>query len=173
MRARLLVLAGIVLACATATVRAQSESKSSSSQASPTPPETPTLQSTPAPEATPTPESTLTPRATPAKKPVKAITLKGCLQESNLGTDVYTLVDSKGGTTYRVSGADVRPHVGHRVQIVGGLIPSPNVAAQAGAIDPVKAAIAGTGEHAAGPGNVHLELRVTHVQPLAGACGQP
>ena len=86
---------------------------------------------------------------------------------------MYTLVDSKGETTYRVSGTDVRPHVGHRVQIVGGLIPSPNVAAQAGAIDPVQAAIAGTGEHAAGPGSVHLELHVARVQPLTGACGQP
>jgi hypothetical protein len=173
MRAHRFVLAGIVLACATATVGAQNESKPSSSQASPTPGTTPAPQSTPAPEATLTPEGTLTPRTTPTKKAVKAITLKGCLQDSNLGTDVYTLVDSKGGTTYRVSGADVRPHVGHRVQIVGGLIPSPNVAAQAGAIDPVKAAIAGTGEHAAGPGNVHLELHVTRVQPLNGACGQP
>ena len=104
---------------------------------------------------------------------MKAITLKGCLQGSSLGSDVYTLVDAKGATTYRVSGTDVRPHVGHRVQIVGGLIPTPNVAAQAGAIDPVQAAIAGTGEHAAGPGSVHLELHVARVQPLAGACGQP
>jgi hypothetical protein len=167
MRAHLLVLTGIILACATTPIGAQTESKPSVSQATPAPEATATPQAAPAAPAT----STL--QAAPTKKPVKAITLKGCLQDSNLGTDVYTLVDSKGGTTYRVSGADVRPHVGHRVQIVGGLIPSPNVAAQAGAIDPVKAAIAGTGEHAAGPGNVHLELRVTRVQPLAGACGQP
>jgi hypothetical protein len=155
MRAHLLVLTGIVLACAAATAGAQTESKPSASQAAATP------------------ETTPTPQAAPTRKPVKAITLKGCLQGSNLGTDVYTLVDSKGGATYRVSGADVRPHLGHRVQIVGGLIPSPNVAAQAGAIDPVKAAIAGTGEHAAGPGSVHLELHVTRVQPLAGTCGKP
>jgi hypothetical protein len=167
MRAHLLVLAGIVLACATTTVGAQTESKPSSSQA------TTTAETTPRPDTTQTPPTTPALQATPTRKPVKAITLKGCLKDSSLGADVYTLVDSKGGTTYRVSGADVRPHVGHRVQIVGGLIPSPNVAAQAGAIDPVQAAIAGTGEHAAGPGSVHLELRVTRVQPLAGACGQP
>jgi hypothetical protein len=167
MRAHLLVLTGIVLACAAATAGAQTESKPSASQAAATPETTPTRQ------AAPTAQTTSTPQSAPTRKPVKAITLKGCLQGSNLGTDVYTLVDSKGGATYRVSGADVRPHVGHRVQIVGGLIPSPNVAAQAGAIDPVKAAIAGTGEHAAGPGSVHLELHVTRVQPLTGTCGQP
>jgi hypothetical protein len=82
------------------------------------------------------------------------------------------LVDNKGATTYSVSGTDVSPHVGHRVKIVGGLLPSPNVAAQAGAIDPVQAAEAGAGEHLAGPGNVHLDLHVTSVQPLAGDCGR-
>jgi hypothetical protein len=178
MRAHLLVLTGIVLACATTAVGAQTESKSSSSQASPTSQTVPTAQATPAPQATPATPAPPASQAAPApqatsRKPVKAITLKGCLQGSSLGSDVYTLVDSKGETTYRVSGADVRPHVGHRVQIVGGLLPSPNVAAQAGAIDPVQAAIAGTGEHAAGPGSVHLELHVARVQPLGGTCGQP
>jgi hypothetical protein len=173
MRAHLLVLTGIVLMCATTAIGAQTESKPSSSQTSPTPQTVPAAQATPAPQATPASQATPAPQATSTKKPVKTITLKGCLQGSTLGSDVYTLVDSKGETTYRVSGTDVRPHVGHRVQIVGGLIPSPNVAAQAGAIDPVQAAIAGTGEHAAGPGSVHLELHVARVQPLAGACGQP
>ena len=173
MRAHLLVLTGIVLTCATPAIGAQTESKPSSSQASPTPQTVPAAQATPAPQATAASQATPPPQATSTKKAVKAITLKGCLQGSSLGSDVYTLVDSKGETTYRVSGADVRPHVGHRVQIVGGLIPSPNVAAQAGAIDPVQAAIAGTGEHAAGPGSVHLELHVARVQPLGGTCGQP
>jgi hypothetical protein len=179
MRAHLLVLTGIVLVCATMAVGAQTESKPSSSQPSPTAQATPAPQATPAapaPQAAPAApaaQATPAPPATSTRKPVKAITLKGCLQGSSLGSDVYTLVDSKGETTYRVSGADVRPHVGHRVQIVGGLIPSPNVAAQAGAIDPVQAAIAGTGEHAAGPGSVHLELHVARVQPLGGTCGQP
>jgi hypothetical protein len=170
MRAHLLVLTGIVLMCATAAVGAQTESKPSSSQASTTPPAT---AASPASPATPASQAAPAPQATSTRKPVKAITLKGCLQGTSLGSDVYTLVDSKGEATYRVSGADVRPHVGHRVQIVGGLVPSPNVAAQAGAIDPVQAAIAGTGEHAAGPGSVHLELHVARVQPLAGACAQP
>src|ERR1700681_2125982 len=64
MRAHLLVLTGIVLACATTAIGAQTESKPSASQV------------TPAPETTPTPQ------AAPTKKPVKAITLKGCLQDS-------------------------------------------------------------------------------------------
>jgi hypothetical protein len=79
------------------------------------------------------------------------------------------VVDTKCETTYSFSGADVSPHVGHRVKIVGGLFPTPNVAAQAGAIDPVQAALA---SGVAGPGSVHLELHVTRVQPLTGNCGQ-
>jgi hypothetical protein len=84
---------------------------------------------------------------------------------------LFTLVDAKGATTYSVTGTDVTPHVGHRVKIVGGLLPSANVAAQAGAIDPVQAAIAST-EHGTGSPDVHLELHVTRVQPLSGECGE-
>jgi hypothetical protein len=153
------LLAGIVLACAIVAAGSPTESKPS-----------PSLQATVAspPQATPT----SSPEPTPVRKPAKTITLRGCLEgSSDPGTGLFTMVDSKGATTYSVTGADVSPHVGHRVKIVGGLLPSPNVAAQAGAIDPVQAAIA-TAEHGSGPGNVHLELHVTRVEPLVGDCGQ-
>src|ERR1700730_7175992 len=71
----------------------------------------------------------------------KTTTLLGCVHGDDVGTDSFTLSDRKAGPTYR-SGTDVRADVGRRVRIVGGLVPSPNVAAQAGAIDPVKAAMA-------------------------------
>ena len=171
MRAHL--VAGIVLACATMAVGAQTDSKSSaSSQATSASSPQATSPSSPQPGAASTSQATPAPQPTPDKKPVKAVTLTGCLQGSDEpGTGLFTLVDAKGATTYSVSGTDVSPHVGHRVKIVGGLLPTPNVAAQAGAIDPVQAAIAST-EHGTGSGDVHLELHVTRVQPLSGDCGQ-
>jgi hypothetical protein len=133
------LLAGIVLMCAAAVLGAQA----GSTEPSPS-------------------------QAAPTKKAAKTITLSGCLRGGDVGTDLFTVVDAKGATTYRLSGADVRPHVGRRVQIVGGLLPSPNVAAQASAIDPAQAAIA-----TATTGSYHPELRVTRVRPLAGTCVQP
>jgi hypothetical protein len=173
MRAHL--VAGIVLACATMAVGAQTDSKSSaSSQATSasSPQATSPSSSQPGAASTSQAPPTPAPQPTPDKKPVKAVTLTGCLQGSDEpGTGLFTLVDAKGATTYSVSGTDVSPHVGHRVKIVGGLLPSPNVAAQAGAIDPVQAAIASS-EHGTGSADVHLELHVTRVQPLSGDCGQ-
>src|ERR1700688_3947278 len=73
MRAHLLVLTGIVLACATTVIGAQTESKPSSSQASPTPQTVPAAQATPAPQATAASQATPPPQATSTKKAVKAI----------------------------------------------------------------------------------------------------
>ena len=54
--------------------------------------------------------------------------------------------------------------------IKGGLTPSPNVAAQAGAMDPARAAMAAAGG-AAGPGTVDLpEFKVKSVRPVSGGC---
>ena len=77
---------------------------------------------------------------------------------------------------------DVRDYIGRRVQIVGGtpsprrltivggLTPNANVAAQAGDMDPARAAMAGAGGEA-GPGTVQLpEFRVKSVRPVSGAC---
>jgi hypothetical protein len=149
MRAEL--LAGIALVCATTAVAAQTGSKPSSSPQ--------TGESKPA-------------QAGATSKPIKTMTVRGCLRGTGAGadTDLYTLVDGKNSATYRLSGTDMRPHVGHRVQIVGGLVPSANVAAQASAIDPAQAAIAAADQRAARPGSVQPELRVTRVRPLAGVC---
>jgi hypothetical protein len=54
--------------------------------------------------------------------------------------------------------------------IKGGLLPNPNVAAQAGAMDPARAAMASAGG-AAGPGAVDLpEFKVKSVRPVSGGC---
>ena len=62
--------------------------------------------------------------------------------------------------------------LGRNLTIRGGLLPSPNVAAQAGAMDPAKAAIANMpGATAGAEGSVVLpEFRVARVRALDGAC---
>jgi hypothetical protein len=118
---------------------------------------------------------------TPAKPAPKVITLSGCVERSGSTPGQYTLSEGKGGATYRLTGTDVRDFVGRRVEIIGqaprrftiagGLTPSANVAAQAGAMDPTRAAMASAGG-SAGPGTVNLpEFRVKSVKPVSGACG--
>jgi hypothetical protein len=91
--------------------------------------------------------------------------------------------DINTGARYRVSGVSLRKYNGQRVEIVGqpgerrltirgGLVPSPNTAAQAGAIDPAKAAIANMpGGANSGTGSAQLPaFRVTRVRSLSGSC---
>jgi hypothetical protein len=112
----------------------------------------------------------------PPKKP-KTFTLSGCVQKSEAPATGFTLAD--GTDIYKLTGLDVRDYVGRRVQvvggaprrlkIVGGLTPSPNVAAQAGDIDPTHAAMA-TVDGASKNGTGVPELRIRSIQPLAGTC---
>ena len=114
--------------------------------------------------------------------PPTPISISGCVVRSGAADDHFTLSDNKDGSTYRLTGTDVHDFVGQRVQIAGrvvgskkiqvefGLKPSPNVAAQAGAIDPSQAATATAGGLAP-TGNVQLpEFRVRTVRPLGAKC---
>jgi len=117
----------------------------------------------------------------PAKAPPKPITLTGCVQRGESAPGEYTLAEKKDSQIYRLTGTDLRDYVGRRVQIVGGvatnrfrivggLKPSPNAAAQAGAMDPARAAVAAAGG-SAGPGKVEFpEFRVKSVRPISGSC---
>jgi hypothetical protein len=119
------------------------------------------------------------PAAANTKQPTKPLTLSGCVNASSSENGLFTLSDAKQGTTYRLVGTDVRDYVGQhvqvsgvaprRVQFVGGLYPSPNVAAQAGAIDPNQAAIAATNGAATGTRPL-LEFHVKSVRATPGAC---
>jgi hypothetical protein len=113
----------------------------------------------------------------------EVITLSGCVARAERTPGQYTLEDKKSGVTYRLTGTAVRDYVGQTVLIVGGsaskklaikggLVPSPNVAAQAGAMDPARAAVASQGG-SAGPGTVELpEFKVKSVRPVGGPCGE-
>jgi hypothetical protein len=113
----------------------------------------------------------------------EVITLSGCVTRGERTPGQYTLEDKKTGVTYRLTGTAVRDYVGQTVLIVGGseskkltirggLVPSPNVAAQAGAMDPARAAVASQGG-SAGPGSVDLpEFKVKSVRPVSGSCAE-
>ncbi len=120
----------------------------------------------------------------PAKPtpPPKVLTLSGCVVRGETPPGQYTIEDKEEGVTYRLTGTDVRDYIGRRVQvvggvpsrrrltIVGGLTPNANVAAQAGDMDPARAAMAGAGG-SAGPGTVQLpEFKVKSVRPVSGGC---
>ena len=122
-------------------------------------------------------------QAPAAPKDTKTIvTLSGCVSRDPATPGAFTFAETGTGTKYKLGGASVRKYIGQRVELVGGqagrrlsirggLLPSPNVAAQAGAIDPTKAAMANQpGGPGNGTGTVALpEFRVTSVRSL-GSC---
>src|SRR5262245_55223609 len=112
------------------------------------------------------PPSTQTQRP---EKPATPLVLVGCVAADEADADQLTLADEKAGVTYRLNGTKLDSYTGHRVRIVGGLYPSANVAAQAGGIDPTKAAIAAANATEAGAAQLP-EFRVKQVRQLRGAC---
>ena len=117
-----------------------------------------------------------------AKDAAKEIRLNGCITRDRTPGQ-FTFLDNQGGTKYRLTGKGLKNFVGHPVEIVGGppgkgitfrtgLLPSPNTAAQAGAIDPAQAAIANLpGGAADGPGKAPLpEFHVVRLRGLDGSC---
>jgi hypothetical protein len=118
----------------------------------------------------------------PAKPASKTISLSGCVVRGETAPDRYTLEDKEDGGKYRLTGVNLRDYIGLRVQIAGGVVetkrlvikggltPNANVAAQAGAMDPARAAMAAAGG-SAGPGTVELpEFKVKSVRPVSGGC---
>src|SRR2546427_13292942 len=110
----------------------------------------------------------------------KLLTLVGCVASDDLAPGQYTIVDPKHGTTYRLSGTDMHTYLGQRVEvtrepprrlkIAGGLVPSANAAAQAGAVDPPPAAAGATGTRRGLQGAE--EVRGRSVKSVGGACPQ-
>ena len=112
------------------------------------------------------------------------VTLNGCVLRDVASGSSYTFTDSDG-RRYRLTGKSVEKYSGMSVQVVGlvrlrdvkvvgGLWPTTNVAAQAGNMDPGRAAVIALGAGTAGTGRVELPtLRITRVGLGAGECKQP
>jgi hypothetical protein len=108
------------------------------------------------------------------------MTLAGCVSPKP-ASGAFTFT-AKDGTKYRLTGKNIKKYAGQEVEIVGGegkkltvkggLLPSPNVAAQAGAIDPGQAAIASQpGPTGGGTGTVELPVfTIDHVRGLSRSC---
>jgi hypothetical protein len=107
----------------------------------------------------------------------KLVTLVGCVAADDAQPGQYTIVDRNGEAVYRLTGTDMHGYVGQQVEVTGGsprrfivkggLLPTPNAAAQAGAIDPPPAAATAP----AVPGNAPApEFRVKSVKTVSGKC---
>jgi hypothetical protein len=128
--------------------------------------------------------------STPAQKkdPNAPVTMNGCVSRDytdSKNANAYTFIDNADGSRYRLAGKNVgvSKYSGMSVQVVGivdtkklsvvgGFWPSPNVAAQAGSIDPGVAAVAALpGGPSTGVGNVQLAiLNVTRLSLSQGEC---
>ncbi len=119
----------------------------------------------------------------PAKDATKELRLNGCISRDRTAPGQFNFLDNDGGGRYRLTGRNLRKFVGQRVEIVGGppgkgltfrtgLLPSPNIAAQAGAIDPAKAAVANLPGGAADAAGVSPlpEFHVPRLRGVEGAC---
>jgi hypothetical protein len=114
--------------------------------------------------------------------PNKPVTMSGCVVHDMASGKEFTFTDNTDGSKYRLSGRDVSKFAGQplqivgvvdtrRLRVVGGLTPSPNIAGQAGAIDPGKAAVAAIGGGTTGSGTVDLPtFKVARVSAAAGEC---
>ena len=123
--------------------------------------------------------------AAPKTDPNAPVTLSGCVTRDYTdakNASTYTFLSDEGGR-YRLNGKGVSQYSGMAVEITGkidhkkikfagGLYPSPNIAAQAGAIDPGVAAVAAMpGGSATGVGNVDIPtLNVTRLSLGKGEC---
>ena len=123
------------------------------------------------------------PSAKAAANDSKEIRLNGCISRDTIRPGQFNFLDNDSGDKYRLTGKGLRKFVGQRVEIVGGppgkgvtfrtgLWPSPNTAAQAGALDPAKAAVAnlpGGASDAVGA-NPLPEFKVVRLRGVEGGC---
>jgi hypothetical protein len=114
--------------------------------------------------------------------PPPPITIVGCVGGGASPGAPLTITSLDRTVMYKLAGMNMRRYIGQRVsivgtsdskkvKIVGGLVPSPNAAAQAGALDPAKAAIAAEPLSTAAKQDQTLpEFKVKSVQTLQGGC---
>jgi len=115
---------------------------------------------------------------TSSKAPIE---LTGCVSGQPTPNGTFTL-DAKDGGRYRLTGKRIEKYAGKMVAVVsgpnkrlavsGGLWPSPNTAAQAGALDPAQESISRQpgGVAKGGPGAELPELHVVRIRTVDGAC---
>jgi len=110
----------------------------------------------------------------PAASQRTPLTLAGCVAGDAVAPTQFTLFDPHRGTLYRLTASRMRLLAGTRVQVVGALVPTPNIAAQAGSIDETITAMAtmGTNLSATTPFN-RPKAHVDKVRSMPGGCPAP
>jgi len=114
-----------------------------------------------------------------AAKRSNLVALVGCVSPNPNQPGGFMLSEADQLSQYKLTGSGLRDFAGKRVQIygeppkrlkiVGGLYPTPNLAAEGGK-DPVKAAMAAA-TPANTPGGVALpEFRVKSIEVVTGSC---
>jgi hypothetical protein len=114
--------------------------------------------------------------------PPSAPTMTGCVDPRRTPTGAITFTEKDTGHTYQLTGKGLAKYLGQQVEVVGGarrrrltirggLVPSANAAAQAGALDPAQESVARQpGGGASGTNAPAPEFPVTRVRALAGTC---
>jgi hypothetical protein len=112
--------------------------------------------------------------APPAASDRKPLTLSGCVAGDAAAPTQFTLFDPHRGMMYRLTGPRLGVYIGKRVQVVGGLLPTTNIAAQAGSIDETITASATMMTNLAGttPFN-RPKVHVEKIRSLPGGCPAP
>jgi hypothetical protein len=117
------------------------------------------------------------------KQPAVSKELTGCVSVRPAASGEFTIVDSETGGAFRLSGRGIQKYAGRHVTVEGspptnrlgfrfGLWPSPNTAAQAGALDPAQESISrqpGGGTSSADSSRLP-ELRVQRIRIVGGSC---
>jgi len=101
--------------------------------------------------------------------------LLGCVTD-DAASKRLTMVETPRRPKHRVKETRLRQYFGERVQVRGGLLPTVNIAAQAGSLDPVFAAMVFAGDYPApGLGLIRWgEVHFTARSPLPGkTCATP
>jgi len=96
--------------------------------------------------------------------------LSGCVPIDDAATPRMTMVETRSRAKHRVKVINPRQYFGQRVQVRGGLLPTVNIAAQAGSLDPVFAAMVFSGDYpATGRGLIRWgEVHFAASSPLMG-----
>jgi hypothetical protein len=102
--------------------------------------------------------------------------LPACVTIDDAASPRMTMVETRRRAKHRVKETNPKQYFGERVQVRGGLLPTVNIAAQAGSLDPIYAAMVFTGDYpATGRGLIRWgEVHFTASSPLTGkTCATP
>lgn len=96
--------------------------------------------------------------------------LPGCVAIDDAASKRMTMVETRSRAKHRVKETKPKQYFGERVQMRGGLLPTVNIAAQAGSLDPVFAAMVFSGDYpATGRGLIRWgEVHFAASSPLTG-----